>query len=434
MKKKLIVISILILLIFTSNISNAQSEYIDVKISSYIDGKEVGIKSVGGLKVVDDSFNTINQFPEDEFKVLVSGSSLTIKNIQGRNLGEYNIEQVLLTSVDKEEISISNSSYRGYIRFINKKSKSIINHLKLEEYLYGVLPREMSPSFPIEALKSQAIASRSFALSNINKHASEGYNLCNTTHCQVYSGKSVEKESTNKAIDATVGLAAYYKGEIAQTNFHSTNGGYVESSFGAWGVKYDYLIAKEDKFSINTENANWTLEYTKQELNKKLRAAGINVGELKYLDIISRTDGKRVKELKIVGTLKEEIITGNRLRNILGNTTMKSTWFYLDDSEYIEDEIFYAIIEGRVQPLELNSLTVLSSGKSAILNTNQIEIYGRKLNTKDKPNRDSNKIVFEGKGYGHGVGMSQRGAKNMADLGYKYTDIIKHYYPGVEIY
>lgn len=336
-------------------------------------------------------------------------------------------------------INVDKNNYRDYITFISKGDKlSLINHIQIEHYLYGVVPKEMPAGWPIESLKAQAVVARSFALTNINKHKGEGYNLCDSTDCQVYKAYDNEHPATNQAVEETKGVYVYYNGKIATTPYHSTSGGYTEDSSIAWGGSIPYLVPVKDMYSEGASANNWSIKMTPLEIANKLSSEGINIGQIQDVQILKTSSANRVMELKIVGSLSDQIITGNKLRTIFGNTIMKSTWFNIDKVGQSSNEKIYVLDGNSKYPLEIdvNNAYILdgkgnnsanrSAVSRAISNDRTSSIGGSKSIAPTT-------FMFNGVGYGHGVGMSQYGAMEMAKLGFNYEDIIKYYYTGVDI-
>ena len=314
----------------------------------------------------------------------------------------------------------------------------MINHIQLENYLYGVIPKEMPASWPIESLKAQAVASRSFAVANMNKHIKEGFNLCDGTDCQVYKAYDNEHPNTNRAVNETRGIYAYYNGKVANTTYHSTSGGYTEDSSIAWGGSVPYLIAIEDIYSAGESAKNWSITMTPAEISNKLLSSGINIGQVQDIEISKTSDSNRVLELNIVGSLGAKIIKGNQLRTIFGNTIMKSTLFNIDKVGDSSTKKIYVIDGSSRYPVEIqvNSAYILDAKGN---NKPNRSIVSRAISNEITSSIGESMVlgpasfVFNGKGYGHGVGMSQHGAMEMAKLGFNYEDIIKHYYSGVDI-
>ncbi len=446
--KKWIISLILVMSMFLMNpiTGIGISEDLDISIGNINIGDNISLENDSGFHIKERETNR-NIITIEDKKIVVrilDREILEIRDTSNKEVRTMKIEEVLFESVDNEPILIKSNRYRGKILFLFKNNGRIINRLSIEEYLYGVLPREMGASFPTEALKAQAVASRSFALSNMSKHSKEGFHLCNTTHCQVYGGIDGENKKINEIVDLTCGITINYNGKVAEGIFHSNNGGFIESSESAWGGQRDYLMAREDPYSTNSPNSNWTVEYSRNEISSKLNSAGINIGQLIDINIIEKSDGKRVKNLEIIGSNKSENITGARFRTILGGTNLKSTYFNIvkDNNSQMNNEKTEKIyMINKDETIEKNSNRVFIANSLKV-------IESEKINGLNAIGKDRNKILNEyletmnmtneftikGHGYGHGVGMSQYGSKVMAEEGFDFEDILKYYYPGVQIY
>ncbi len=335
-------------------------------------------------------------------------------------------------------VEVENNKYRDYITFITKDNNySIINYVEMEHYLFGVVPREIPASSPEEALKAQAVVARSYAYKNMSKHISEGYNLCDTTHCQVYKGFDNEHPSTNKAVVDTYGDYVTYNGVVVETPYHSNSGGYTESSVNSWGGNLPYLTSVEDRFSVNSPNSTWTVNVSLYDMQSKLLTAGIDIGQIKNLELLSTTETGRVKDLKIVGSLGERVIKGTELQSILG---LKSRTFTISSAGKSSDKKVYVLDGTSFFPREIDLQTAYIQDNSNYVSVNRSTVS--RAISKDRTSNltstytstyDPLSFTIDGKGYGHGVGMSQYGAMEMAKQGYNYYDIITHYYSGVEI-
>lgn len=305
--------------------------------------------------------------------------------------------------------SVNGKKYRGIIELLNQGGKlTVINSLPVDQYLYGVLPKEMSPSWPLEALKAQAVAARSYALHTTGKHKNEGFDVCTTTDCQVYVGYEGENEKTNEAVDQTRGEVLVHDGEVILAVFHAAGGGYTEHSENVWSSPIPYLRGVED-FDQGTPNYQWSQEMKATEFVKKLQVKGYLLGDIKKIQLSplkespqksqDRGISGRVLRMKIEGSKGSSTISGTELRSILG---LKSSLFDL----YIK--------EG-------------SRGRKV-----QIE----KAQSGWEKNKDAI-IVIDGFGYGHGLGMSQWGAKSYAEKHEKeknvYIQILTHYYSGAKV-
>ena len=433
MKKNIPIAIVFLLLIsfFPTNIAYGyfdSSEYLDVKIGkSYGSSDFISLSSENGFYIYD-------KFDKQTIIFQIIDKDIIVSSNEYEEMDILDLHNNLLTTIPGDGsivigsgsmdsiIQIGQNKYRGFISFIAKEKQiSLINHVEIEDYLYGVVPKEMGSSFHMESLKAQAVAARTFAMSSKNKHKNEGFNLCDTTDCQVYGGMIAEHPNTNRAVDETKGLSVYYNGTLAQTLYSSNNGGYIESSKDTWGGHFDYLVAKEDPFSKNTNASTWEMKLTSQEIDQKILASGIKIGNILDIEILGTTSANRVVNVKLIGTLGEETITGARLRTVLG---MRSTWFDIGKKGETISKIGYVFDPETSKVLEINL-------------DNAIIIDGNNIKSKSKSNGSQGtkieEFLFNGRGYGHGVGMSQYGALEMAKQGYTYEEIIKHYYTGVDI-
>ena len=407
-------------------------EYLDIKIGKTISNSDyITISSENGFYIYDknDKERILTQIIDRDIIISSNGYGdmdiLDFNNNIIRTIPGDGSEIIGSGSMYDSVIEIGKNQYRGFITFLSGNTGiNLINHIEVEDYLYGVVPKEMGHSFHIESLKAQSVAARNFSMASKNKHQNEGFNLCDGEHCQVYGGKTVEHPNTNRAVDETRGLYLYYDGKLAETVYSSNNGGYIESSKGAWGGHLDYLIAKEDPFSKNTNASTWELEFTNIQLSEKIKSAGINIGDILDIEIIERTEGNRVVNAKLKGTLGEEVISGSKLRSIF---EMRSTWFDIGkDGSYIES----VSRNGYVYNPETLQTVIIDLNNASILNGDNEMV--KPLNT--APNNSKVEgFTFKGRGYGHGVGMSQYGALEMAKQGYSFEEILKHYYSGTQL-
>jgi stage II sporulation protein D len=123
----------------------------------------------------------------------------------------------------------------------------------MQEYLYGVVPREMSKTWPLEALKAQAVVARTFAITNQNKFMHLGFNMDNSVLSQVYGGYDWEGPISNQAVDETIGMLLYYNTTLASAYYHSNSGGYTANSENVWSSEVPYLRSVFDPYSIGAK-------------------------------------------------------------------------------------------------------------------------------------------------------------------------------------
>ncbi len=329
---------------------------------------------------------------------------------------------------------------------------SVVNYVSLEDYVKGVLPYEMSASWEKEALKAQAVCARSYAYNNLNKHKSLGFDLCNTTNCQVYRGTSSSNANSDQAVDETAGKYITYGGAIATGFFHSSDGGATESSENVWGSPVGYLKGKIDPYedqSINP-NASWTATVTNEQLasilkSKNYTLTGVQdlyvgkyteVGNVYQLCVVT-TDGKVINlEKEKARTALTDTARGVNIKSIrykvTGGSGQSGTdaaggTYYVNGSSVPTSTAFYA--QGADGIRAVNSLSgryaLTSSGVESIGSPGSMPVNGQPSS--------SGTYTITGSGWGHNVGMSQYGAKSMARKGYSYEDILKFYFTNVEI-
>ncbi|MDD4189005.1 MAG: SpoIID/LytB domain-containing protein [Eubacteriales bacterium] len=330
-------------------------------------------------------------------------------------------------------VKLGSKNYRGAIEVkrLTASDMTVVNELKIDEYLYGVVPKEIESWSHPEALKAQAIAARTYTANNRNRHKSLGFDLCPTTRCQVYGGYDAENDLTNAAVDATSGKVVTYNGELAATYYFSSDGGYTEDVRYVWGgTGYPYLVSVEDKYERgNSWNYNWVKTFTIEELTQIMKQKQYNIGTVKRIDITATSPTGRVTEMIVVGTEGQEKFVREGCRLVFGS--LPSQWFtYTTDSLLIamNDEFNVAAVtytptmvitaDDQIVPLQdsISDITVI--GADNVLS-----------NQTGAPTTFS----FTGKGWGHAVGMSQEGAKGMAEAGFTCEEILTHYYTGTEV-
>ncbi|MGI6113904.1 MAG: SH3 domain-containing protein [Mahellales bacterium] len=320
--------------------------------------------------------------------------------------GAYNTSNSL-------KVSGSSYPYCGNMIFNISGSKIfLINEVGFEEYILGVLPGEMPKTWPKEALKAQAVAARSYTLSNRGRHSSAGYEICDDEHCQVYIGYigSSNLGNVGAALAETRGEYLTYNGKPISAFYSSSNGGITESVNNAWGTSnLPYLVVKEDPYDtayrnqavvIKKEspgstlcNSIKTIISTKKLLNNKgcsLEPSDITV--------------KKINNLEITQYNK----TGGRAAQAVLEVTLEVKRLDNGAKEEITQSI--TLVRGEIRTvLGLRSLLIVEFEDS----------------------EDSYRLVTNG--YGHGIGIGQYGAKGRAEAGHKYRDILNFYYPGTSM-
>ncbi|HXF82587.1 MAG TPA: SpoIID/LytB domain-containing protein [bacterium] len=288
------------------------------------------------------------------------------------------VPPVRFTPTGEARLFIGIRPYRGVIELRRTPGGriTVINELPLEAYLYGVLKMEVDPSWPVEALKAQAVAARTLALYHLGRYRSEGYDVRATTDTQVYGGVLAEDPRTVAAVEATRGEILVYQGRPILAVFHSDSGGMTESSEYVWGGRYPYLRGVPDPYTAATP---WSLRVELRDLEERLRRAGKLVAGLRSIAAEEFTPSGRVATLRLAGAGGTLVLKATELRTIVGPAALKSTLF-------------------NVRTLEEEGI-----------------------------------VEFSGRGSGHGVGMSQWGARGLALQGRGYEAILRHYYADVTL-
>ena len=374
---------------------------------------------------------------KEKVAVAMKAGQLTINGQQVKS-PELRVQPV--GKKDDFVIEINKRRYRGEITLqlsTRQSGVTVINTIGIEQYLYGIVGREISPDWPLEAIKAQAVAARSYALHNLKKHRNDGYDVCATTDCQVYSGIDSEAERSTKAVNDTRGLVLRFDGQVIPAFFHSSSGGFTENSENVWGTALPYIRGVTD-YDQQSPHFRWSKEITPQELDTLLAKAGYVIGSVQAVTIselgkppISSPDrgiSGRVKSIGFTGAKGSVLLTGNRLRSLLGlNSTLFDVKIITPAPAAIDVPITDAFGDRGKKKIEINFKPMEQTG--LLMDQSRIHrITGR----------NQEKIVFSGYGWGHGLGLSQWGAKAMADKAPAgdpayFRQILKHYYQGVDI-
>jgi len=348
-----------------------------------------------------------------------SGQLIIRSEDSSQSLGSLNSEYEFYSSNQKSSFYVfnisygqgyfwqnrSNRQYRGSMLIRGEKednSFTLINKVDLTAYLLSVVPSEIYSTWPKESLKSQAVAARSYTLSNLGRHSDDGYDLCSSVHCAVYRGIERENMRTNTAVLETYREAAVYDGSIIEAVFSSNSGGFTERSDQIWSADLPYLRGsnqmKNVDFSfplkplelkdwIKTSAESYSKDYGSSSYRWQLKLPAeliefkTKISPIKSIKILERAEGGTITSLKVIGHDEEKVYNGAYIRNIMGG--IKSSRFYFES--YLDQ------------------------------NNNLEEIY------------------LYGAGWGHNLGLDQSAAAGMAKSGWNYRRIIKHFYPGVEI-
>lgn len=366
MKRIIFLVILLFCLSALSSKANEPSPQIRVKI---LEGKTLNISVDSPCQIEGGGNFIVYRSSFNSGKIEATDQGIKIKRIPWGN-------KVQISS--NSFIKVNGRRYRGVI-FIIQKSLilEIINELPLEEYLYGVIKAEINSTWKESAVMAQAIAARSYALKKIRDAPGADYHLSSTNIDQIYRGYEAEDLLAKSAVDKTHGMVITYNGKLAEVYYHNCSGGYITSSKDVWGKELPYLKAKPDEFSTENPYYKWQYRVKTKDLEEILRKKRLSVKEVYEIEVISRDESERVKELKIKYNGGIKSLQGKDFRRLVGWSKIKSTLFWVK--------------------------------------------------------REGDSFVFTGRGNGHGVGMSQWGAKKMAEQGYSCKEILEFYYPGTQI-
>lgn len=378
-------------LFFLPLISEAQSSSPIVRIR-ILEGRESITAGATGSYQIESEGRKISSYSSSTSPRRIEATSSGIR-IDGILWGK----QIWIKPKESDSLSLVNGRrYRGSLLVKQKEDfLEVINELLLEEYLYGVIEREVSSSWPFDVLCAQAIAARTYALEKreLERLAEDqDYHLSWTTEDQVYGGVESETRQARLAVDLTQGKVITYQGELIKAFYHNCCGGHTVSSGDVWGGEdFSYLKAGPDEFCKESPYYKWEWEIEVSELRKILVKEGSSVGKIYRLQVLTRTqdlsfeEGGRVAKLRIYYKGGSQDLRGKEFRELV--------------NQWIEKDMLRSTL----------------------------------FEVKSRTEREARYFVFQGRGSGHGVGMCQWGAKEMAEEGRNFQDILQFYYSGTEI-
>ncbi len=339
-------------------------------------------------------------------------------------------------------IKISGSAkgtYRGGFecREIEDGAITVVNTVPVESYLYSVVCREMSPSWEVEALKAQAVCARNFALGRINHHKQYGFDVCRTVCCQAYSTTADQSENVHTAVDETRGELLFHNNTLVQAVYSSSMGAYTESVENVWGTPHPYLVSVENPYedTDNVYNGKWTKTLTKARATEIMNSKGYNIGDVTEIKVLERTPSNGVLKLLVQGTTGSQTFEREKCRTTFSEATYSQRYTVSSGGQTISPTV--KVYNGKTSSdISLASVSVLGGNNSTTSVSTGCTAYdgnSKKQYSISTAAGDSDTFVFSGEGWGHGVGMSQYGAKGMAMAGFNYKDILTHYYTGTHI-
>ena len=260
----------------------------------------------------------------------ITSSALTVKLVNDAfQVSDTDSGSVLYTSAaGADHIAIRPNStltwfkgYKWYGDFVYRRASNgsitVINYVGVEDYVKGVLPYEIDPDWPADAQKAQAICTRSFALGT-HKHTDSGYDLCNTTNCQVYLGATRATSESDAAVSATAGETLSCDGKEVIGYFFSSDGGATEDAANVWGGEYSYLKGKADPYEEKDKD-KWSVTLTPAEVKTRLTNAGYSIGTVAKVEVTKRTATNNVAEVTVTDTDGKKVtLTRSSVRTVFG--------------------------------------------------------------------------------------------------------------------
>ena len=342
--------------------------------------------------------------------------------------------------------------YSGaFVYRINSYGVAVINLLSLEDYIKGVVPYEISPNWHEEALKAFSVAARTYAVSSGVRHANSGFMLCNDTHCQYYSGSKRANDATNAAVDATKDLVITYNDKVIEAVYHSSSGGVTENHNDAWGgnLKYPYLtsvaVPLEKYATPGRANSLWTNTAAPKELFEYLTGASPQSSKFKgklTSEIASIIINERSPSSNYIKSVSLADKNGNSV-TIQNSDTIRSAFGRYANSANMD--IYKSFkFKSFILPSSKNTLQQdIEAGKTYIITANGLikstpgdgvlNVLTANKSYSIRAYATGNDFIFDGRGWGHGVGLSQWGMQDMAEAGIKYETILKTFYTGISI-
>ncbi|RYZ24877.1 MAG: SpoIID/LytB domain-containing protein, partial [Chitinophagaceae bacterium] len=344
-----------------------------------VDQKQASVYIPNGTLFVEteNGKKEIGTFTDKNITVKNENNSLVLYHENGKPIGIYKGKITLDDNLSP--VAINGKKFRGELEIlINPKNPSalhVVNEVMLEDYLKSVVPSESPASWPLESLKAQAVAARTYAVGNWKRRDDLGFDLMSTVSDQMYTGIEAERDSSSQAVKETTGEVMISNGKPINALFFSCSGGYTDSAQEVWNTdEYPYIQPVKD-FDQNAPKHKWEKTFTNQDIQKGLVQLGHDIGEIKEIKGIEFTPQNRVKKVELTGSKGKVVVDSNKFRFAIGLASTLWT----------------------VKPEDAGK-TIKKSAAG---------------------------FVFNGGGWGHGLGMSQWGANQMSKDGKEYKEILK---------
>ncbi len=354
-----------------------------------------------------------------------SGSELEVQLPTGGVAFLAQSSSGLQVSGDQGVVGIQGKAYRGALQFVLRGTAlEVVNTLPLEQYLYGVVPSEMPASWSPQALEAQAIASRTYALYQV-EHAAQGslFDVYPNTQSQAYGGYAAEQLSSNAAVDATANIVMTYSGQPIDAVFSADSGGATENSENVWGTALPYLRGVDELAGY--QPGTWTITYSAAQIASLVTAwSGQAIGALEQVALqgVAQTFSGRPLDVLFAGSGGQYTVWRDSIRGLL---RLPSTLFTLASN----GQVYAQTADGVSTIASLSGANAQAAGGLGPLPAT-VQVEGASGETASYPLVPTT-YTLNGRGNGHGLGMSQDGAQYMAEQGLSYQAILSHYYTGV---
>lgn len=413
-----------------------------VRVGAYLDGGSAQAAQtalgLGSAQVVGTSGSGVSVVQTSTGKILFQFDSTG---------GLFFAVKPGLDELTKTQTIFRNNTYYGSFQYQRSGGNmTVVNVLPMEDYIQGVVLSEMMASWPVEALKAQAVCARTYGYRKLleGKHRASGFDICNGVDCQAYRGIAGMTDGSRQAVEETYGEYIWYGASLAEPVYFNSDGGATESAVNVWSENVPYLQGKIDPYEAaaasQIERYNWTVTFTRQELTDLLNAKGHansgivdvrvsqtsptgNVTAITFIDSSGKTITRTKESCRTLLGLRSQRYTISG-----GSGTGEGGAFYVDAGETLPTLSSAYAIDGS------GGIGQAAPGGQAYAITGGGEVSlvagaaGNAANTSA-----SNVFTFTGSGWGHSVGMSQWGAYAMAEAGYAYRDILQFYYTGIEV-
>jgi stage II sporulation protein D len=330
-------------------------------------------------------------------------------------------------------VKVNKTRYRGGLDISTQNgSLQVVNILGLEDYLKGVVPSEMPSSWPMEALKAQAITARSYAYVKRNQ-------LSTTPNTQTYKGFDGENQRTNEAVAATKGLYVKYQGKVIETLYHSTSGGRTANVGDVWNSNqsaYPYFVSVDDPYE-SSPHSRWSFTFLPSTI---LQSFGIrNPSAVLYNMSITKTGANgEVGAVTIETSEGTKTFKGNenQIRKLFPLSSgsyygmLPSSWFDIQVNKEGK-QLFIQTSQGKKAAASLKGQTVQTASGTVTISEDVQTATGVTLVSSDPAKVTS--VTVTGRGWGHRIGMSQYGAKGFAEKGWTAKQILEHYFKGAKV-